>query len=98
MDVILAKRVALALIFSLLTMAAFAQTLSISGRVTDPDRRVVMGADVTLITIASGRQTMARTSSRPNSITEYASGACSLSPSQSVFNWVEGARTFGTCG
>ncbi len=35
---------------------AFAQTAAISGRVTDPDRAVVAGAEVTLITIASGSQ------------------------------------------
>ena len=62
-----ARQVGFALILSLLitavlTTAAFAQTSSITGRVTDPDRRVVMGVEVTLITIASGQQTTTPTS------------------------------------
>jgi iron complex outermembrane recepter protein len=53
----------LALIVSTLFLtAAFAQTAAITGRVTDPDRAVVGGADVTLIHIASGAQHKARTS------------------------------------
>lgn len=40
---------------------AFAQTAAISGRVIDPDRAVVAGADVTVIDIQSGSQRTAKT-------------------------------------
>ncbi|MBM3819626.1 MAG: TonB-dependent siderophore receptor [Acidimicrobiia bacterium] len=41
--------------------AAFAQTATVTGRVTDPDRAVVMGAEVTLVEVSSGVQDMTKT-------------------------------------
>ena len=45
---------AVTFVLPLLATAAFAQTSSVAGRVTDPDRAVVMEADVTLTLIDSG--------------------------------------------
>ena len=48
-------------VLSLLTTAALAQTASVTGRVMDPDRSVVMDAHVTLMFIDSGIERNART-------------------------------------
>ena len=58
------RRVVYAIIASaFLVTSTFAQTAAISGHVTDPDRAVVSGADVTLIDVQSGGQQKTRTSS-----------------------------------
>lgn len=46
--------------FWFLLTPALAQTAAISGRVTDPDRAVIAGADITLINVESGSQQKTR--------------------------------------
>lgn len=50
-----------AVVLAVLTTVAFAQTVSVTGRVTDPDRAVMTGAEVTLTDIQSGAQQTTRT-------------------------------------